>query len=81
MTQYVSKKFKSEEKTRQVARDAKYLEEMSAKEINDGIKDMMTILPNLKIFIAPPLNVIHGIQIKVGDLNLKEVTVSEYGMW
>ena len=71
-TQYISKKYSSEKKTGNAARDAASLDEVSSEEIKRGVIGLVSILPNLKDFIAPTLNVIHGIQSIVGDSNMKE---------
>ena len=81
VTQYVSKKYSNKERTLKAATNAAILDDRASEEMKNGIMALTTIIPNLKEYIAPTLNVIYDIQSTIGDIHMKKTTVSDYGMW
>ena len=81
VTQYVSKKYTSGKKTLVAKKDAEHIERMGSRDIDCGIKNLCTVIPNLIDYISPTLNVAYNLQKDIGDFNLKKMEHSETGLW
>ena len=81
VTQYVSKKFKNLDRMYTSIENAAIMEDISSDEIIMGIKGLQSVFPSIDKFIAPIIRVTHNLQEDIGDLNLKQVKTSEYGLW
>ena len=46
-----------------------------------GVLSLVSILPNLREYIAPTLNIAFDLQNNIGNLNMKKTAVSNEGMW
>ena len=81
ITQYVSRKYTSVDKTKVAKENAAIMEDLSTQELALGIKNLSAIIPNITKYIAPTLNAIHGLQHDIGDINMKEVQGTNSGLW
>ena len=58
------------------------IEYMMSMEINQGVKNLMRILPVIPKVISPIIHTAYGFcQSTSGNINIKETGTSEYGMW
>ena len=53
---------------------------MGSRDIDCGIKNLCTVIPNLIDYISPTLNVAYNLQNEIGDCNLKKMEHSETGL-
>ena len=81
ITQYVSKKYASIDKTKVAKENAEIMEDLSTQELAMGIKYLSAIIPNVKKYIAPTLNAIHRLQDDIGDININEVQGTKSELW
>ena len=57
------------------------MEILIANDLKKSVLTVVHVIPNIKDYIAPTLNVIFNLQKDVGNLNMKETAVSNDGMW
>ena len=57
------------------------MEDISSDEIIMGVKGLQSVLPTIDKFIAPIIRVTHDLQEDIGEINLKQIKTSEYGLW
>ena len=61
--------------------NAEIMETLCADDLNKGVHSLVTILPKVREYIAPTLNIAYNMQHDIGDLNMKKTAVSNNGMW
>ena len=81
VTQYVPKKYRSNKASKASQLDAEFMEKIVGRELELGILYLSTIIPNLKLYIAPVLSVANQIQNDIGSCNIKELECSSSGLW
>ena len=81
VTQYAHKKFKNQQKSQKSFDTAHTFDLLSAIDLKQGVTSLTSVIPSLKDHIAPTLNVIHNLQCSNLDLNMKQTSVSDKGMW
>jgi len=81
ITQYAPKKFGSIKASLTSELDASFMEKIVGRELELGILYLSTIIPNLKLYIAPVLSVANQIQNDIGSCNIKELECSSSGLW
>ena len=79
--QYVNKKYKSKGKTVLASYNAKLIEEAASQELSAGIYSLCTVIPKVRLFIAPVINCAYHLQNTKGDINLKETSGISNGLW
>ena len=72
VTQYVLKNYTRNNTTMEAAKNAALLENRASEEMEKGILSISIILPNIKEYISPTLQVIYDMQNTIGDINLKK---------
>ena len=81
LTQYVTKKFKSTERSLISKIDAHYMENMAGRELTQSIKYLSKLIPRLHLFISPTLSFVHDLQEEIGQCNIAKINGSESGLW
>ena len=61
--------------------EAQSFENLLGEDIKHGVESLVTVLPTVKEYIAPTLNIAYNLQSEIGDCNLKATAVSEVGLW
>ena len=80
VTQYVHKRFKLEHRTLIAQNDSEYMESMVGKELIYSIEGLCKLIPNLKDYMAPALNVAYNIQADIGSCNIAKTKTSDAGL-
>ena len=57
------------------------MEKIVGRELELGILYLSTLIPNLKLYIAPVLSVANEIQNDIGNVNIKQLECSSSGLW
>ena len=73
-------KYKIEVKSTNDIFNADFIGKMCARETRSGINDLMNIIPNLRQYITPNLNIAHELQKCVGNISLSKVLLSDCGL-
>ena len=81
LTQCVHKKFKKKSKMKEATFNTETFEQLLAQDLKNGVQSLVSILPNVRDYIAPTLNTAYKVQSEIGDCNLKKTAVSDVGLW
>lgn len=81
ITQYVNKKYNKLSSQLKSVCQSNVMEDLLAKDLHNGISGLVSILPNIKQYIAPSLNICYQVQEEIGDCNMKTTAVSRSGLW
>ena len=54
---------------------------MVARELKDGIKELVNYVPLIQNFIAPIFNLAEQLQEQIGNINIKKDEYSKFGIW
>ena len=57
------------------------MEDLLANDLHTAIQGLVSILPNVRQYIAPTLNIAYQLQEEIGDCNMKTTAVSRSGLW
>ena len=64
-----------------IQKDSAAIEKLAAKELQNGVTMLSSILPNIIPLISPVFNVAYERQMNMGDINLKYVSTAASGLW
>ena len=78
--QYVIKKSTNEDKKDEKEEIANLIEKMISVELKIAVENLSTIIPNLKMLIAPVLDVAYDLQDEHGNIGMKRTTIGR-GIW
>ena len=81
ITQYVLKKYNKLSSMITAEQQSQVMEELLANDLYNGVMSLVSIVPNLKQYIAPSLNIAFQLQQNIGDCNLKATRVKKAGLW
>ena len=81
LTQFVHKKFKSLTKMKTARNKAEMFENLLGDDLKLGVESLVSVLPTIKEYICPTLNIAYNLQADVGDCNLQTTAVSNVGLW
>ena len=57
------------------------IDELCAIDLKTGVLSLVSIIPNIRDYIAPTLNITFLLQSNIGNLNMKKTSVTDEGMW
>ena len=81
ITQFVNKKYKKISSQIKAEHQSNVMEALLAKDLHNGIIGLVSILPNIRQYIAPSSNIAYQLQEEIGDCNMKTTAVSRSGVW
>ena len=64
-----------------IQKDSAAIEKLAAKELQNGVKMLSSILPNIIPLVSPVFNVSYERQMNRGDINLKYFSTTASGLW
>ena len=81
ITQFVLKKYNKLSSMKTAEQQSQEMEQLLANDLYNGVTSLVSIMPNLKQYIAPSLNTAFQLQHDIGDCNLKATKVKKAGLW